>query len=713
MASKHVIVCGGIKSVGVDTLGAVVLRLNLWGKGATANVSLHIEDIHAKLLRDVPEAFEDFAEIATYVYCADQAIGRGGKDVDTFGSHWRRDLEFHIPVRCLEFWRSKEVLAALCDTVTFLTDDFYSFAFYPAQDPPRFQQYLTMPIADGPKGDPEQVMMFSGGLDSLAGAIQEAVVEKKRVLLVNHRSTDKLNRKHAELLLKLEQKAGIFMPGHLRVRVNKDSGLTKDYHQRSRSLLYAALGGTVARLVGLKSLRFYENGVVGLNLPVCAQVVGSRATRTAHPRVLAGFQRILSLVAGERFEVSNPFQWSTRGEAIRKILDAGCGELVGPSMSCAHTWEISNEKTHCGMCSQCIDRRFGMIVANGEQYDPIGHYKGDVFTQSLPNDMDKMMVATFLERANSVKGITNEVQFISRFPEVLDSLPYLDGDASSALARVLDLYKRHAGEVNKGVDTMMGRHSRAIRERTLPGDCLLRIVYESASVTSVPADGAESGAGRQPAGAGERDAKIDAIHADLQQLMDITGPLPEAVAKVGAGVETVQQHVRGVPILQAELTEARVAPEAMALEIQNRIADILTPQQQEIWRAVRNAGGSQKDALPLLRKSGVVKSAPTLSRRVGEINAKLIKNGLRPCDASSPPSRYSKSGGYENDDGKTSPEELSPIERDWADDPNDRDTTIQEYLTASPENKVLFQQIKPGIEEESQKYLKRHPMKSG
>ena len=242
-------------------------------------------------------------------------------------------------------------------------------------------------------------------------------------------------------------------------------------------------------MVRLKSLRFYENGVVALNLPVCAQVVGSRATRTAHPRVLGGFQRLLSLVSGEPFVVSNPFLWTTRGEAIRKLLDAGCGELVGPSMSCAHTWQISNEQSHCGMCSQCIDRRLGMIVAGAEAFDPIGQYRGDVFTQSLPKDMDKMMVATYLERANSVSGVATETQFLNLFPEVLEALPYLEGSSGSALARVLALYKRHAQEVNMAVDIMMKRHVQAIRERSLPADCLLRIVYESASVTSVVTEG--------------------------------------------------------------------------------------------------------------------------------------------------------------------------------------------------------------------------------
>ena len=73
--------------------------------------------------------------------------------------------------------------------------------------------------------------------------------------------------------------------------MNKDKALGREYTQRTRSFLFAALGVTFARMSGLDRLRFYENGVVSLNLPPSPQVVGARASRTTHPRVLGGFTR--------------------------------------------------------------------------------------------------------------------------------------------------------------------------------------------------------------------------------------------------------------------------------------------------------------------------------------------------------------------------------------------------------------------------------------
>ncbi len=487
MATERVVLCGGVKLTGALPLGAGAVELDLWGRNGKPNVKLEIEDIHERLRRDVPPAFHDLLEIATYVYVADQAVSRGGKDVDTFGGSWRRAFEFHVPVRAPDLWNGAEMKRVLCATLGFLSDDYYEFTFYPANDPPPFQMYLKLDGGGGGLGQPDQVMLFSAGLDSLAGAIDEAIVRKQRIVLVNHRSTEKHNSKHRELERLLAEKAGYPKPEHIAVRINKDKKLGRESTQRSRSFLYVALGATVARMVGLHNVRFYENGVVSLNLPVCAQVVGGRATRTTHPRVLRGFQSLLSLVAGETFTVDNPFMWETKGQVIQRILDAKCGPMITPSVSCAHTWEATLKFPHCGVCSQCIDRRFGIIAAKADEFDSKENYEVDIFTQSRPKNADKMMGAAYLERANEVLNIKDVGQLLTVFPQVADVLRYLDGNKASAAARLLELQRRHGVEVRGAMQEVLKRHVGELLTRSLPGDCLVKTVCESGSVTSLPA----------------------------------------------------------------------------------------------------------------------------------------------------------------------------------------------------------------------------------
>lgn len=533
MQADQLILCGGLPlpkaSPGMDN----ALPLNLWGK--QANIKLEIGDIHGPLWKNVPPIFHDLVEIATYVYVADQTAKRIYQDTDTFGGAWSRSLHYHIPVRCPEQWNSPEINRQLRETLEFLSDDNITFTFYPAHKPQEFQLYL-----DGAPEDikqPDQVIMFSGGLDSLAGVVDEAVVNKNNVLLVNHRSTPKRNSRMRALETALARHAGQYRPSLLAVRVSKDQDLTKDYTQRARSFLYASLGATVSHILGLSNLRFYENGVVSLNLPICAQVVGSRATRTTHPRVLNDYSKLFSLLAGHSFKVENPFIWLTKGDTVRAIMKADCSDLIGLSTSCAHTWTTSNVHPHCGTCSQCIDRRLATVATGADELDPVAGYKVDIFTQSRSNDDDKMMVAYFLERANQVGAMTDVLKFISAYPTLTQALPYFGIKQTAAAERVLELYKRHAKEVSGAVDIMTTRCAPALRQRTLPGDCMVRLVLDpnAATMTPVPASlspnqSASTAAPEHEFGPSltRLEAKMDAIGVGYSALRDENAELKKS-----------------------------------------------------------------------------------------------------------------------------------------------------------------------------------------
>lgn len=465
-----------------------IVNLNLWEGADGDNITLRIEDIHQSLIRDIPAQFHDLVEIAAYVYCADQVIRRTHQDVDSFGGTWRRNFDFSIPVRQPDLWNSPEVVNSLTDLLSFLSGDAYQFTFTKATQIPDFQRYLGFDERSMKQQPPEQVIMFSGGLDSLAGAIQEAVVERRRVALVTHKSTAKNNSILRSLYDAIAAKTDASLqPIHLGVRAHKKQNRAKEYTQRTRSFLFASFGVTVAKMLGLDSLRFYENGVVSLNLPVCAQVVGSRATRTTHPRVIAGFSKLFTLLSGKTFDVSNPFLWNTKAEVIKKIIDAGLPETIKDSNSCAHTWERRAEITHCGSCSQCIDRRIAIIAAGAEAYDPSSQYKTDIILGSRPTEDDKILSAAFLERANEMERIQDIAGFMIKYPSMLRALEHIPGNKQGGAQRLFDLYKRHGNEVRGAIESLFARHSKDIFNRTLPGDSLLRIVYESNSVLSLPA----------------------------------------------------------------------------------------------------------------------------------------------------------------------------------------------------------------------------------
>ena len=238
---------------------------------------------------------------------------------------------FRIPVRNPDLWNSPAIKDELIETLSFLSEDEYYFDFVKLRSQPPTQKHLEFNMSW-----PDEVVLFSGGLDSLGGAVHEAVVDKRKVALVTHKSTPKLARRHGKLQELLKQHADS-PPLHIPVTINKAKSLGREYTQRSRSFLYMALGSTVAQMVGLSRVRFYENGIVSFNLPPSPQVIGARATRTTHPRVIDGFGGIISTLAGKQFVVENPFLWKTKTDIVRTIAEAGCAEMIKFTTSCTHT----------------------------------------------------------------------------------------------------------------------------------------------------------------------------------------------------------------------------------------------------------------------------------------------------------------------------------------------------------------------------------------
>jgi hypothetical protein len=70
-----------------------------------------------------------------------------------------------------DLWTSRPVLAALTETLSFLSDDDYSFEFRRMREAPQLDRYLEFPTSAESVFTPDEVVLFSGGLDSFAGAL--------------------------------------------------------------------------------------------------------------------------------------------------------------------------------------------------------------------------------------------------------------------------------------------------------------------------------------------------------------------------------------------------------------------------------------------------------------------------------------------------------------------------------------------------------------
>ena len=180
---------------------------------------------------------------------------------------------------------------------------------------------------------PDGVMLFSGGLDSLVGAV-DYLEAGERLVLVSHYDFGQLACIQQTLAAALARHYGPDRVHHLGLRVQFPEA--PELSMRSRSLLYLALGLAAAASFGAATpLIIPENGWISLNPPLTTNRLGSCSTRTTHPyflEQLTGLWREAGLVN----PLVNPYQDLTKGEVVRRCRNRDLLEqLFGASVSCA------------------------------------------------------------------------------------------------------------------------------------------------------------------------------------------------------------------------------------------------------------------------------------------------------------------------------------------------------------------------------------------
>lgn len=466
--AKHLILCGGVAGSGD---GETEVH-RLYTDGDSANIPPRILDIANFMATDVPDLLTDLLEIASYVYGADSTISRGGRVLQGMGMDWRRDLRFRIPVREVDSWSSPPVTTALEEVLGFLSDDFYTFEFVPHPNPTDFGNYHGLPFDGG--FSPDEVALFSGGLDSLAGAVEESVGLGKKVLLVSHHSSPKMFSRQKALAEALREG----LPGrimHLPVKVTKKGSRSHELTLRSRSFLFATLATIAARMSDRNRIRFYENGIVSLNFQLATQIVGARATRTTHPQTLSGFSRLFSALFEEEFVVENPFIWKTKADVVRVVADRGRGDLIREAVSCSHIYPMTRDKPHCGVCSQCIDRRFGTLGAGLTEQDPGELYRVRLLEDAREKNDDQTMAALYVTQALEVRRLTDQGFVTKYMNEISRVVAHLPGSQDEVVQRIIDLHRRQAKVVHTVLTEGVKEHAGALVDRTLPESSLLRI----------------------------------------------------------------------------------------------------------------------------------------------------------------------------------------------------------------------------------------------
>jgi hypothetical protein len=378
----------------------------------------------------------DLLILAAHVQAADIKISRATESQDG----WTREIRLVVPVSDPALWRTTTVL--LERLLNFLTGDRWSMGF--RARPSSFAQTVPDRPAQmiGPGFD--SLALFSGGLDSLIGAI-DSLHLGQTPLLISHAGDGATSEAQNKIFGGLKSRYRKRNFNRMRVWMDfrgwKVRGVEPEKTTRGRSFLFMAMGAFAGSgMSGNFTLRVPENGLIALNVPLDPLRVGAFSTRTTHPFYIARWNELLHAL-GIPGSMENPYWDTTKGEMVAACADQGLlTSLVTKSMSCASPTKgrwLGLGTQHCGYCLPCLIRRAALRGS-------------DRTTYSLP-DLTAHTLDTRDAEGQQVRSFQFAIERIARKPEIAALLIHKPGplsDESPARREALaDVYRRGLAEL--------------------------------------------------------------------------------------------------------------------------------------------------------------------------------------------------------------------------------------------------------------------------
>jgi len=355
----------------------------------------------------------DFFLVSALVYGVDNLFSRAIYSNDG----WSRDLEVEFPVQNLAKWEGNEL--KLKQILDFLTGDNWSVSFrqletnilyFPRVNRRKIPKYNINTI--------KSVSLFSGGLDSLIGIIDELekLGDNERILLVSHfdYKSSGPNGDQRKLLAHLTsnyQDKIYWIQSKLAIARKDDNGnkISIENNYRSRSLFFIGLG---SYLSPIDELIIPENGTISINYPLTPSRVSSLSTRTTHPYVLSNIQELLANL-DLTTRIYNPYKLETKGEMFVKCTNQNLlRSIFQDSVSCGKRgrrqfhFDNPSEKHNCGRCMPCIYRRAALNKANLDINTDYGNFITQV-TSLGQNDLPALF--SYLKRNISLEKMKRDL----------------------------------------------------------------------------------------------------------------------------------------------------------------------------------------------------------------------------------------------------------------------------------------------------------------
>lgn len=357
----------------------------------------------------VPPVTYSLLYLSAIVYAIDRGIDRHRYSIDG----WSRELD--VDINLPEYKLFQPIERQIDTMLSFLTGDYWSCRFVGTAQV-RYGRYGQTNYFDGIT----QVNLFSGGMDSLIGAIDYMTDNPNgKLFLASH--YDSVMRgplSDQDRLKKIFRRKYSGQYAEM-TAVMITPELSAELSCRSRSLMFLSIALIVASYANCKIV-VPENGSVSLNFPLSPSRRASCSTRTTHHVFLKQYREVLKAL-GLTTQVENPYEKMTKGEMVQHCSDKDyLMSIVEHSNSCGkrgmhqHMYD-NTHATHCGHCMPCMYRKAAMIgerdlATYGNRFVTLYGKKGDKVAEdffAMLNYLKTDLTKEQIRRELKIAGMTS------------------------------------------------------------------------------------------------------------------------------------------------------------------------------------------------------------------------------------------------------------------------------------------------------------------
>jgi hypothetical protein len=325
--------------------------------GSTGSVSGNLDWTLTRL--GTPHAVAaDLLRICAGAYLADRLTSRG--------QAFTRTIELTVHVTEMAAWTA-DAVEQVADLLWWLTADDWTIRVVPTEPSKASELPVQSPVSE--------VVLLSGGLDSLCGAVDRLNDGTSRLFLSHADGTTAVQHAQRQIRDWLTERATT-LPEFLAVTFAQ-TGAKAEPSSRSRSLLFATMATVTATARGASRVVVPENGYTSINPPLTTARGGALSTRSTHPSTFARINRLLATL-GIGVTIEDSYLGLTKGElvaqAAAKVDATAFSQVVATSQSCGKLdgtyYKGGNPNYSCGLCVPCIVRRASIAAAGLDDQTP-------------------------------------------------------------------------------------------------------------------------------------------------------------------------------------------------------------------------------------------------------------------------------------------------------------------------------------------------------